>query len=159
LMGVALTMATVSELPILFYSDRLLARWSAKGLFVFGTLLFVIRAIALSYITAPWMVLVTQLLHGLTFSVMWVAAVSYADEIAPPGLGATAQGILSGVFMGIATATGAFLGGGLYQDFGGAIMYRVMAVVVGVCLLIYLGIQRKFNKINLSEIQVENLND
>jgi len=82
---------------------------------------------------------------------MWVAGVSYADEIAPPGLGATAQGLLSGVFMGISAATGAILGGILYQDFGGAIMYRTMAIAVAVSILIFFAAQWKFNQGNLPE--------
>jgi PPP family 3-phenylpropionic acid transporter len=146
MMGFALTVATLSELPIFFFSGRLLTRWSAKGLFVFATAVYVIRATALSYVAVPWMILVTQLFHGLTFSAMWVAGVSYADEIAPPGLGATAQGLFSGVFMGIATAIGAFLGGVLYQDFGGAIMYRTMSIVVAISMFIFLFISWWFNK-------------
>ena len=146
MMGFSLTVATLSELPIFFYSGRLLTRWSAKGLFVFATGVYVVRAMAVSYVTIPWMILVTQLLHGLTFSAMWVAGVSYADEIAPPGLGATAQGLFAGVFMGIATAIGAFLGGELYQDFGGAIMYRIMAVAVSVSVFIFLFLSWWFNR-------------
>jgi len=146
MMGFALTVATLSELPIFFFSGRLLTRWSAKGLFVFATAVYVIRATALSYVAVPWMILVTQLFHGLTFSAMWVAGVSYADEIAPPGLGATAQGLFSGVFMGIATAIGAFLGGVLYQDFGGAIMYRTMSIAVAISMFIFLFISWWFNK-------------
>ena len=151
LMGFALTAATLSELPMFFFADRLLTRWSPRGLFVFGTIMYVVRAMALSYIDIPWMILIPQLLHGLTFSAMWVAGVSYADEIAPPGFGATAQGLFSGVFMGIATAFGAFLGGALYQDFGGAIMYRTMAIVVAVSLLLFWGAQKRFTKMNVTE--------
>ena len=149
MMGLSLTIATISELPMFFYSDRLLARWSAKGLFVFATIMYVVRALALSYINMPWMILITQLFHGLTFSAMWVAGVSYADEIAPPGLGATAQGLLSGVFMGVSAATGAILGGILYQEFGGAIMYRTMAIAVAVSILIFFVAQWKFNQAKL----------
>jgi PPP family 3-phenylpropionic acid transporter len=150
-MGFALTIATISELPMFFFADRLLARLSAKGLFIFGILVYIARALALSYISVPWVVLVTQLTHGLTFSAMWVAGVSYAAEIAPPGLGATAQGFLSGIFMGIASATGAMLGGFLYQDFGGAIMYRTMGIAVGVSLLIFFAVQRKLDQAKLSD--------
>ena len=151
MMGFALTVATASELPMYFFADRLLARWSAKGLFVFGTIMYVFRAMALSYIQMPWMVLITQLLHGLSFSTMWVAGVSYSDEIAPYGLGATAQGLFTGVYMGIASAVGAFLGGVLYQDFGGAIMYRTMSIGVAVSILIFFIAQWKFNQVNLAE--------
>jgi MFS family permease len=153
IMGLALTVATISELPMFFFADRLLARWSAKGLFVFGTMIYVFRALALSYINAPWMILITQLLHGMTFTSMWVAGVSYAAEIAPPGLGTTAQGLLSGVFMGIATATGAMLGGILYQDFGGSIMYRTMSIAVAISVLIFFVAQWKFDQVNLQKSQ------
>ncbi|MCJ7624021.1 MAG: MFS transporter [Anaerolineaceae bacterium] len=138
MMGFALTFATISELPVFFFSNRLLSRWSAKSLFVFATAVYIIRAMALSFVTVPWIILITQLFHGLTFSVMWVAGVAYANEIAPPGYGAIAQGLLSGVFMGVATASGTLLGGILYQDFGGAIMYRTIAIGVAVSMFIYL---------------------
>jgi MFS family permease len=153
MMGFALTVATISELPMFLFADRLLTRWSAKGLFVFGTMIYVFRALALSYINAPWMILITQLLHGMTFTSMWVAGVSYAAEIAPPGLGTTAQGLLSGVFMGIATATGAMVGGILFQDYGGSIMYRTMSIAVAISVLIFFVAQWKFNQVNLQKSQ------
>jgi len=146
MMGFALTIATISELPMFFFADLFLTRWSAKGLLVLGAMMYVVRAMALSYVNVPWMILFTQLFHGLTFSAMWVAGVSYADEIAPPGLGATAQGLLSSVFMGIATAVGAFVGGMLYQDFGGASMYRTMSIAVAVSVSIFLFISWRFNQ-------------
>ena len=145
-MGLALTVATISELPMFFFADRFLVRWDAQGLFIFGAFVFVLRALAMSYITVPWLVLLPQLLHGLTFSAMWVAGVAYANQMAPSGMGATAQGLFSGVMMGIAAATGAFLGGALYQDLGGAMMYRVMAITVFVSILIYLLIKGAENK-------------
>lgn len=70
MMGFALTVATVSELPMYIFADRLLAHWSAKGLFVFGTIMYIVRALTLSYIVVPWMVLLTQLLHGLSFTIL-----------------------------------------------------------------------------------------
>jgi hypothetical protein len=38
------------------------------------------------------------------------------------------------------------LGGILYQDFGGAIMYRTMAIAVAVSILIFLAAQWKLNQ-------------
>jgi PPP family 3-phenylpropionic acid transporter len=146
MMGFALTIATISELPMFFFAGRIITRLTAKGLFVFGTIMYILRAMALSFINEPWIILLTQIFHGLTFSAMWVAGVSYANEIAPPGLGATAQGLFNGVFMGVAAATGAMVGGILYQDFGGAIMYRFMSIIVAVSVILYLIIQRIFNQ-------------
>jgi PPP family 3-phenylpropionic acid transporter len=91
-------------------------------------LLFAIRALLYSLIHVPWLALLIQLLHGPTFSLMWVAGVSYADKIAPPGREATAQGLFAGVMLGIGSAAGAFVGGLLYEYAGPLIMFRLAAL-------------------------------
>lgn len=128
LLGLTLTVATLSELPVLYFSDRLLGRWSASKLMSVAMLFYVIRALAYTFVKIPWFALPVQLLHGPTFSLMWLSGVSYADEIAPAGLGATAQGLFSGVMLGIGSATGAVFGGLLYDHFGIVNMFRATAL-------------------------------
>jgi predicted MFS family arabinose efflux permease len=77
------------------------------------------------------------LLHGLTFSALWVAGVSYANEVAPKDLGATAQGLFTGMTMGLGSAGGALLGGLLYDSLGPTAMFRVAASCVLVGLLFF----------------------
>jgi MFS transporter, PPP family, 3-phenylpropionic acid transporter len=130
LLGLTLTFATLSELPMLYFSDRLLRRWGAQRLMSAAMLFYAIRALAYSFIVVPWEALPIQLLHGPTFSLMWLSGVSYADEIAPGGLGATAQGLFSGVMLGIGSAAGAFLGGFLYDHVGLVSMFRLAAFIL-----------------------------
>jgi PPP family 3-phenylpropionic acid transporter len=110
-------------------------------------LFFAIRAFAYSLIVAPWLALLIQLLHGPTFSLMWIAGVSYADKNAPVGLEATAQGLFSGIMLGIGSAAGAFLGGVLYEHAGPVIMFRLAALLslvgVGFVLLVKRGDDRR----------------
>lgn len=128
LLGLTLTAATFSELPVLYFSGRLLRRWNARQLMNAAMLFYAIRTLAYSFIKSPWLALPIQLLHGPTFSLMWFSGVSYAAEIAPVGLGATAQGLFSGVMLGIGSAAGAFLGGLLYDHIGIANMFRITAI-------------------------------
>lgn len=128
-LGLTLTVATLSELPVLFFSNRLLRRWNAQRLMGAALFFFALRALAYSFIVVPWLALFIQLLHGPTFSLMWIAGVSYADQIAPGGLEATAQGLFSGVLLGIGTAAGAFLGGWLYEQIGLVSMFRIAALI------------------------------
>ena len=86
---------------------------------------------------SAWYVLPIQLLHGFTFSAMWVAGVSYANRAAPQGMGATAQGLLSGISMGIAGATGAVVGGYLYGHVGPAATFGWAGAAVAVGLLFF----------------------
>jgi MFS transporter, PPP family, 3-phenylpropionic acid transporter len=143
LMGLTLAVGTLSEMPILFFSDRLLRRWGARGMLIFSLAAYVIRVFAYSAIHVPWMVLPVQLLHGPTFSAMWVAGVSYADEIAPEGLGATAQSLFSSTTMGLGAAVGALIGGFLYDSVGPNAMFQVSGAGVLVGLLFFIFFERR----------------
>ena len=128
-LGWTLTIATLSEIPVLYFSNRLLKRWPPQRLMMFSIFIFALRALAYSLISAPWMALMIQLLHGPTFSFMWTAGVSYADAIAPAGLHSTAQGMFSGVMLGVGSAVGSFLGGMIYENTGFVTLFRVAALL------------------------------
>lgn len=117
IMGLSLTAATLSEIPI-FLNSRKLLRWGAPFLMAVSLAIMVIRAFAYANMTTPWQVLIISLLHGPTFSAMWAAGVAYADENAAPGFGATAQGVFSGTVLGLGSALGAFMGGYFYDRSG-----------------------------------------
>lgn len=144
-MGLSLLAATISEIPVLFFSGMMLRRWGPKGLMVISLIVYVLRSYSYAVVTAPWQVLMIQLTHGLTFSTMWVAGVSLAGEIAPPGLGATAQGIFSSTVMGFGGITGALVGGLLLDYFGGKGMYFWSGNAVLLALVIFLLMSRRLS--------------
>jgi PPP family 3-phenylpropionic acid transporter len=137
LMGLSLTFATLSELPVFFFSGWLLRRLGARGLLLLAMGAYVVRLAAYTVMPEVWWVLPINLLHGLTFAGLWVAGVSYANAVAPKGLGATAQGIFTGVTMGIGAATGALVGGALYDSVGPAALFRAAAIWVALGLLFF----------------------
>lgn len=143
LMGAALSAATVSELVAFVLAARMLARLGPRGVLLLGTAATIVRLAAYSVIRAPGLVLAVQLLHGLSFSATWVAAVSFAHRMAPPGLGATAQALVGSVVFGVAAAAGAGLGGLLYQAGGPFAMYRWAAVALIVAVAVYVPWSRR----------------
>jgi PPP family 3-phenylpropionic acid transporter len=136
LIGLATMVATVSELPVFFLSPLILRRVGARGLLLisFGT--YAIRTFVYVLIHDPNWLIASQLLHGLTFSALWAGGVSYANQIAPPGWGTTAQSVFGSVYFGLAGATGALLGGVLYQRFGPETMFGAssLAALLGLAL-------------------------
>lgn len=138
LLGVALALGILSEIPFMLYSNRLLMRFKAGGLLVIACLAIVLRILICSLAISPWQALALQLLQGPTFALVLVAGVEFASQIAPPGMGATAQGIFSGIFSGLGFASGSVLGGILYQGFGIRIMYQSAAAIVFSGLVVFL---------------------
>jgi PPP family 3-phenylpropionic acid transporter len=138
LFGLSIALSCLSELPIFFFSARLLRRWGASGVMVLALAIYVLRWLFYSLAWSPEMAVAGQALHGLTFSALWVAGVSYAQQHAPPGRGATAQGLFSGVVYGLA-AIGSFGGGLIYAAAGPVALFRVAALAVVLALLAFLG--------------------
>lgn len=128
LMGFALTMGAIGELPFLFLSANLLKRFGTRGTLTCSLVAICIMLVGFSLAKAPWILLVLQLLHGTAFSGMAISGVAYADEIAPSGMSTTAQGIFNAVFGGLAIAVGAFASSIVRDHWGSPAMFRAASV-------------------------------
>lgn len=130
MMGTASTIAMVTELPIFFFGDRLIKRFSSHGLFMIALALIGVRSLLYAVVSVPFLVLVVQALGGTMFPAMWLAGVSYADEHAPAGLKSTAQGLFGAMSFGFGSAVGGFVGGLLLASIGGRGMFFVFGIII-----------------------------
>ncbi|MBC7249134.1 MAG: MFS transporter [Anaerolineae bacterium] len=143
MMGLALTIGTATEIPVLFFGDRLIKRFKSYGLLMLAMVITGIRLLLLAAAGTPDLALVIQLLNGLTFPAMWMAGVSYADESAPEGMKTTAQGLFGAMVFGFGMAIGGFIGGLLLESLSGRGLYLVFGVAVLAIVVIVALIQRR----------------
>jgi PPP family 3-phenylpropionic acid transporter len=141
-MGVALTIATLTEIPIFFFGDRLVKRFGSYGLFMIALVLIGIRSLLYAVASTVLMVWAVQVFGGMIFPAMWVAGVSYADENAPAGLKSTAQGLFGAMTFGVGSAVGGFLGGLMLENLGGRGMFFVFGIIILVGLALIEGVRR-----------------
>jgi len=87
LIGLGVAVAGISELPIFWLSPMMLSRWGPRPLLMFAFAMLIVRGVSYSLIQDPRWSVPAQLLHGPTFSLMWLSAVMFAGLIAPLGLG------------------------------------------------------------------------
>jgi MFS family permease len=92
------------------------------------------------------------LINGITYASLWVAGVSYVNEIAPPGLKATAQGIFGATVFGFGSAAAGFLGAILLERVGGTGMYAVFGTLMLAALIVYLLLERRLPKVEYGEV-------
>lgn len=134
--GMSRAVTCAAEVPMFWYAGRLIKRLGVPGTLIIACICYVIRFIGYAFLKDPWLVLAIEPLHGVTYALMWNASASYAHRIAPPGLGATSQGILSGVHWGLGQACGALFGGFVYQQHGAKTMFLASAVSAGAGLVL-----------------------
>jgi len=125
--GLAYTIASISELPVMALSALALRRWGARPLMVTAGLAYALRMLLYWVAPSPEWALAIQLLHGLCFASLWTAGVVEAQRLAPPGLEATAQSLFGTAVFGIAVALANAIGGVIYRDYGYGALFAAAA--------------------------------
>jgi PPP family 3-phenylpropionic acid transporter len=142
-MGVALLISTISELPVLFYSNRLLKRFGTFPLLSIAVAMSGVRSVLYAGANSIPGILVFQLLNGFTFPLFMVAAVSHANEISPDGMKATGQGLMGAASSGVGSSVGGLVCGLLIGSIGGQAMFFTMGIVMLVSVTAIYVLERK----------------
>src|SRR5262249_46225156 len=112
-------LSVIAEVTLFWTAKRLLRHLSSPELFVLGGAAATLRWILAGLGTPLALLILVQLLHGLSFAATHLAAMTYLARRTPPGLTATAQ-VLQAIAVGVATGLVTLASGGLYERFGGA---------------------------------------
>lgn len=129
-MGLALTIGTIAEIPVLFFVSRFIKRFNTYAVLIFSTVMTSFRFLLLVIAPNPAFVLGVQVLHGFTHPLLSVAGVTYADEVAPAGFKATAQGLFNATLGGVGAAFGGFVGGLIFDRTGGRGVYLAFCLFI-----------------------------
>jgi PPP family 3-phenylpropionic acid transporter len=129
-MGFMLTIGTLGEMPIMFFGNHFIRYLKPFRMLFLAACLTGLRLVLFALSNTVSLVLVLQLLNGLTIPALWIAGVAYANEKSPAGQGATAQGHLSAMVFGFGPAVGGFFAGPLLESIGGHGLFLVYGSVV-----------------------------
>ena len=138
LVGAAWAVGVAAEIGVMIVSPWLLGRVSATALLCIGSAAAVVRWLLLSVTTGTIELVVLQALHGLTFGLWFVSAVSFVQSRAPRELRTSLQSAAYSA-LGLGTVAGYLGGGWVLEHHGGALLFRLAAGAAGAGLLCYLG--------------------
>jgi PPP family 3-phenylpropionic acid transporter len=136
MMGIALSIGTIIEIPTLFFGNRLLKNREPYHLLIAGLCLTGFRLCLLGLVSNFWLILLIQPLGGLAYIVIWLAGVAYANEHTPENLSSTAQGLFSAMIFGIGSAAGGLLGGLLLETMRVQSIYLLLGIGVFIAVLV-----------------------
>lgn len=98
--GFCLAIACLSETVLLYVSGTIIKRLGHLNCIYIVFIAYSIRLMSYSFLDGVYGVLPVEILHGITFGIMWASSTSYASIISPPGISATVQGLLGGIHFG-----------------------------------------------------------
>jgi len=117
MVGLAATIAALTEIPMFHYSSRLLRRFGPARLLIVAMSVYAFRLLLYAIMPSVTWVLGLALLQGLSYGLFLVSAVAYVNDLAPDALKSTAQGLMVSV-MSLANLTAGLAGGWLLDNSG-----------------------------------------
>jgi oligosaccharide:H+ symporter len=126
----------LSEAPIFFAAKYFLEKYKTNSLLLFSAFFYLIRFIVAAAATSPVYFLFFGMLQSLSFGVFLVTVRYYVKLVAPAALKTTAQSIAMMSAFGAAGIIGSLLGGYLIDNFGMAVMFKVVIIFASAAVLL-----------------------
>lgn len=141
LMALSVAVGTISEIPFWFISAGLLRRFGSTRMIAVALLVATARNVGMALMRDPLWIFPISLLHGPSFAMLWTAGVADAADAAPPGLGATAQGLFSGMMFGLGGALGGFVGGPAAAAIGYSQLYGLLGCLTAGMMVLFVAVR------------------
>jgi len=122
LVGIAWFVGVISEAIVYFLAGFWFKKLHPLIFVIIAGILFTIRWFVYGLVTVPIVIIILQVLHGLTFGVFFIAAFDYVTRLIPDLLMSTGH-LVFFAFMGVAGIIGSLIGGAIFETFGGPTLY------------------------------------
>ena len=115
-----MSLGQVSEVVMLLLMPVFFRVWTVRTILLLGLASWAVRYVLLAFGNPQegmWMFYLAILLHGICFDFFFVTGFLYANQVAPPELRSTAQGLITLATYGLGMLIGSFLSGGVLDYF------------------------------------------
>ena len=139
LVGYGLSFQGLCELPLFYFSARIIHRFGLKTTLVVTVIATAARLLLYSVIKNPQAAIAIEILHGFSWSLFWVVCVEYVNLLVKEDWRATGQSLLYAAYFGAGAIAGNLWTGFLQNtDMRIAEIFLLNAgIVAGVGLLIW----------------------
>lgn len=143
LLGSTVVASTLSELVVFQFAERILS-WGLVPVFTASSAALALRCMLYSALPAahPWLMLAIEPLHGVTFAAMWMVAVDFGRQNAPPGSHSRMQALITSTYIHVAMGFGTFIWGGVMHGVGFREGYSLCAIFVMVWNAVWIALMR-----------------
>jgi len=118
LIGSTIAVMCLFEVPVFLYFKHIVAKLSLTATLTGCYFIFAIRCVLYAFLPAdqPYLVLLIEPLHGITFALMWSCSIEYGRRLAPPGSEAKMQALVNGLYAQLSMGLGSMIWGRVTED-------------------------------------------
>ncbi|MBW1812866.1 MAG: MFS transporter [Deltaproteobacteria bacterium] len=128
--GLTWAVASIAEIFAMLKSDWIFKRFRIEKVLIFSFIIAAARWFFLYFTIAPFAILLTQLLHAITYGTFHMASILYIDQLTPD----------NAVSYGLGLMIGFFINGYLYERLGSAHLFifsSAIAITGGMLFLAF----------------------
>ena len=141
--GLTWAWASAAEILVMLRSDQIFSRFSIKTVLIFSFMVAALRWFVLSFVQSTAAILLSQVLHAVTYGTFHIASILYIDRLAPDKAKTMGQAVNNATSYGLGLMVGFFLNGYLYEITGSFVLFMISSLIAlsgglifwGFCLL------------------------
>lgn len=139
ILGLAMMVSAFAEIPFFWISAKLIRRFKIPYMLFIAFAVTALRWWLNSIATSPYHLLGFQLMHSLTFGLLYSSAVVYVDRLVPERLRASGQTLFWAATYGLGNVIGNLVGGWVYQYSSVQSLFALASVAAAAGTLVMLG--------------------
>ena len=127
--GLTWALASAAEILVMIRSDRIFKRFSLEAVLIFSFLVAALRWFILFFAQSVPAILLSQVLHAVTYGTFHMASILYIDRLAPDKAKTLGQAVNNAVTYGLGLMVGFFFSGYLYEITGSFVLFIISCLI------------------------------
>ena len=127
--GITWALASTAEILVMIKSDRIFSRFSLENVLFFSFLVAAIRWIILFVAGSATVILLSQVLHAITYGTFHMASILYIDRLAPDEAKTLGQSVNNAMTYGFGLMAGFFINGYVYETTGSFVLFLMSSFI------------------------------
>ena len=152
--GFMWALATIAEIPLMFFSFRLIRRFGTMPILAFAGVILALRLGIYAIFPFKAGIVMAQLLHSFCYGLFHPAAVAFISGCVPPEQRSFGMTLYMSLGGGIPTLIGNFIGGFIIDYAGYRFLFgffTIFAVLSAVICIVYHNVHRKYGAKAISQ--------
>jgi PPP family 3-phenylpropionic acid transporter len=127
--GFSWALASTAEILVMIKSDKLFEKFSLERVLIFSFIIAAVRWSILFTTASAGIILLSQILHAVTYGTFHMASILYIDRLTPDASKTMGQAVNNAVTYGLGLVIGFLFSGVLYESLGAYNLFGISSLI------------------------------